>query len=622
MYDERRDSFTIKDIILQLLFIILLVFILIWLFPTKGYLETRLDGINNKVAESLKPLYTRLFTDNIMTMKEQAKSYYTTPRLPQKVGDKTKMTLGEMYEKGLLLEIVDSNNKACDTEKSYVELTKMEDEYQLKVVLSCSDKEAFVIEYLGCYDYCNGKLCSKADTTTTQVKKYRYQYVLSIGGTCTDFGAWSDWTQNKIEASDNVKVDTKTERVLVGYNKVWDVVDTKTVDEKYNEEVSFGYSTRTIKKTTTYNYTTKSTTKVVPYSTTSSSKTTTIPYSERTLKKTTTYNYTTKSTTKVVPYSTKVATKDTIGPFSTRTLKKTTLYTYTITKTPTGTTWVDAGTYGPTKEIKSSTSTVRYTAISSYEDFDCSANPCKTVIYTTYKVEKAQTTYTEKKSCPENARDTGSGCEVVTYTTDYYCPVGTKTDTGCLIKADQTVLYCPEGKDNGSGCAITTTEKYCAQGEDTGSGCAVVTYTTEKYCSQGTDNGSGCTVTANQNVNYCPEGVDNGTGCKITTVTKYCSKGEDTGTNCVDITYEKQNYCATGTDTGSGCVKIVEKTKPVTQFIYGWVEKDPIYENVTFYRSKTRTCSGGSIDYKWSESNDDKELKDKGYTLTGKIEEI
>src|SRR5574344_1045197 len=176
MYEDRKETFSIKDLFLQLLFIVLLVFILIWLFPTKGYLEKRLDGIQSSVNSQLQPLYTRLFTENLLTMKEAAKGYYTTPRLPQNVGDKVTMTLGEMYEKGLLLELVDSNNKACDTTKSNVELTKLEDEYELKTTLSCSDKEAYVIEYLGCYDYCNGKLCSKVTPTTpTVTTKYKYE---------------------------------------------------------------------------------------------------------------------------------------------------------------------------------------------------------------------------------------------------------------------------------------------------------------------------------------------------------------------------------------------------------------------------------------------------------------
>ena len=237
MYEERRETFSIKDIFLQLLFIILLVFILIWLFPTKGYLEKRLDGIQ----DNLKPLYTRLFTDNIITMKEAARSYFTTPRLPQNVGDKVTMTLAEMYDKSLLLELIDSNNNACDANKSYVELTKVEDEYELKVTLSCSDKEAYIIEHLGCYDYCEGTICAKKEETKTT--SYRYKYVLETGGSCTGYGSWSAWTTNKIEKNNNNKVETKVEKVFDHYEQVYAVVGYDTVT--YTETENRGYSVTT-----------------------------------------------------------------------------------------------------------------------------------------------------------------------------------------------------------------------------------------------------------------------------------------------------------------------------------------------------------------------------------------
>src|SRR5574344_1776334 len=414
MYEDKRETFTVKDVILQLLFIVLLVFLLIWLFPTKGYLEQKLDGVETSLSDSLKPLYTRLFTDNIATMKDAAKSYYTTPRLPQNVGDTTKMTLAEMYQKGLLLELVDSNNNACDADKSYVELTKTEDEYQLKTTLSCSDKEAFVIEYLGCYDYCNGKLCSKATTTTTTAaKNYKYQYVLETGGTCGNYGSWSDWSENKIEENSNTKVDTKTEKVFDHYEQVYGVVDTKFVNEDYYEDVNFGYSTKTIKKTTNRNYWVKTTTKIASYAKKQSNGSTTIPYSTRKIKKTVSHNYWTKNTTVVNAYEKKTATKDVEFGYSTKTIKRTTTYAYSYQTVITGTKWVSAGRI-ETTSAKSSTDSVKYTFVSSRKELDCD-DACKTVNYYTYDVEKAEYTTEKKKFCAKGT-DTGSNCQEVSGT--------------------------------------------------------------------------------------------------------------------------------------------------------------------------------------------------------------
>ena len=41
----------------------------------------------------------------------------------------------------LLLPFKDKNGKTCDTQKSYVTLTKKENEYEMKVNLKCSEEE-------------------------------------------------------------------------------------------------------------------------------------------------------------------------------------------------------------------------------------------------------------------------------------------------------------------------------------------------------------------------------------------------------------------------------------------------------------------------------------------------
>ena len=44
MYEERRNTFSIKDIVLQLMMVVLFVLIMIWLFPTKSYLKDNFVG--------------------------------------------------------------------------------------------------------------------------------------------------------------------------------------------------------------------------------------------------------------------------------------------------------------------------------------------------------------------------------------------------------------------------------------------------------------------------------------------------------------------------------------------------------------------------------------------------
>ena len=51
MYEERRESFSVRDLILQVLFIVLFVFILIWLFPTKDYMKKYIRSEERRVGK-------------------------------------------------------------------------------------------------------------------------------------------------------------------------------------------------------------------------------------------------------------------------------------------------------------------------------------------------------------------------------------------------------------------------------------------------------------------------------------------------------------------------------------------------------------------------------------------
>ena len=129
MYNERNESFSIKDIILQLLFVVLFVLVLIWLFPTRGAMEKKLEGVKvdadlSGLESQLEVLTNRIFAENINTMKEAAISYYTTDRLPKKVGESKELTLKEMINEKLIIEFKDSKNKSCDMTESYVKITK------------------------------------------------------------------------------------------------------------------------------------------------------------------------------------------------------------------------------------------------------------------------------------------------------------------------------------------------------------------------------------------------------------------------------------------------------------------------------------------------------------------
>lgn len=156
MYSEdntRERSFTLlKNFILRLILIVIFVLLLVKFVPWPNY---------DDIRSSLKGLQSQIFTQNITTMKEAAIPYFTTERLPENVGDSVTLTLKDMLDLKLLVPFVDKNGDTCDLKKSYVTLTKKDNEYLMKVNLKCGEEEDYILVHLGCYSYCQSAVCEK-----------------------------------------------------------------------------------------------------------------------------------------------------------------------------------------------------------------------------------------------------------------------------------------------------------------------------------------------------------------------------------------------------------------------------------------------------------------------------
>ena len=161
MYSEEyeRRGFPLKDFLLKLILVIIFLFLLIWLLPK--FIEPNTITNTKTSSVDLSPFASQVYADNLEKMKEAAISYYTDERLPQEVGESETMTLSDMIGKKIIIALIDKNNKACDVEKSYVKITKLDDEYLLKVNLVDSDKDDYILVHLGCYNYCESDVCEK-----------------------------------------------------------------------------------------------------------------------------------------------------------------------------------------------------------------------------------------------------------------------------------------------------------------------------------------------------------------------------------------------------------------------------------------------------------------------------
>lgn len=226
MYDEENleRKETLKGIFIKIVLVVLFIFVLMMLFPTKGFVTNYVD---EKVKESL--IGNDNFNNNLLAMATAGSGYFTSSRLPENTGDKVKMTLGEMYDNRLLVKFSDSNNRTCNNNKSYVEVTKEEEEYTMKVNLSCSDKEDYIMLHMGL-----------DGTSFPSTSTARCEFVKNLDDTWA-YGKWSSWGTKKISKTSTNQVQTKVSKVQNGTRRVShsNVITNNAVKINYNGEPKY-----------------------------------------------------------------------------------------------------------------------------------------------------------------------------------------------------------------------------------------------------------------------------------------------------------------------------------------------------------------------------------------------
>ena len=202
MEDERRIN--VVKVLLKLIIIVLVILLSAWIVTKICSNNTSVNG---------DKLVDQVFQDNLNRMKEVGISYFTLERMPKNVGDKEKITLQDMYDKKLILEVKDKENNLCSDINSYIEVEKYSDEYQMKVNLSCSNREDYIIVIMGCYDYCENDICEKIDDVLSDGSQentiIEYEYYKATDGRWTDWSAWSAWQKTYLEPTEYRKVETK-----------------------------------------------------------------------------------------------------------------------------------------------------------------------------------------------------------------------------------------------------------------------------------------------------------------------------------------------------------------------------------------------------------------------------
>lgn len=528
MYEENvtyKVGINWKDIIIKVVLLILFILFLLWLFPKKD----------------LDVLYDSIYRENINTMKEAARNYYTKDRLPQNVGESTSMTLSQMLDKKLLIRFTDKNKNYCDETSSKVEVTKTaENEYVLKVQLNCGDQQDYILETIGCNDVCPSGNCDVVvdpDVPSTDddlISTTYYQFRKPVYSTVTNYTCPSGYTKNgtscyKVYSADSSDSDY-------------------TCPEGYTLRGTTCYGKKEIDAVKSSGYVCSNT--------------------SDTRKGDTCYHKTTTDAKANTNYGSWVL--------------KNTLYYSTANA---------AYTYEKAKLVYMG-------AISGSQCGSACGNSGIWYVYN-YYTRTANTYYT----CPNGGTVEGSKC--VTYTTYkadskpiYTCSTGVLNGTKCVVpdsfKATKKPKYtCPDGGTLSNGkCTITkkATLSYtysCPSGYTEQDGKCVKTYKATLtnnngyyMCMEGgTLSGTKCTITVDASQTHtkkytCPAGyVQEGSSCKLkinATIEKvysytcpsgYITEGSGENTKCYIIKQgTKKYYCEdiNATLKGNKCIKVVK----------------------------------------------------------------
>ncbi len=545
-----------------------------------------------------------VFNDNLRNIKEAAISYFTNERLPQEVGDTVKVTLTEMQNKRLLLNVRDASANSCDGNKSYVEVTKEKDEYVMKIMLSCSDLEDYIIVHLGCYDYCDKDVCEKEEKPETI---YEYEYKKTTSCVMSDWSDWGSWKTTREKTSNLKKEDIKVEKS--SKDKIVTQDATKNVSyscDKYGDEYNL-VGTNCVKATT---ITKKENAEANPttYNCNKYSKEYKLVGNECVR------NYTYTDVQKADPNPTtynckkygdeyKLVGNECVRNYTEKVTVKADLVSYTCTQ------------YGSDYKVSGSNCVKTVDAEAVYD------KKTVTEYYTCYKEECTTKTIF---SCPttnscgdypvtscESVKKTCSRKVQKDYIKEYKCP-----DDSYVMSQD---------KDGKNICTSTKTAKpvyNCKSypGYDlVGTNCVKQEPRTDRQKADPNPTTYNC----NNWTGYDKVG---------STCVKDLPKIDKQKADPNPTTYNCNKW--PGYDvSGAYCVKVLpsedtEKAREIVKYScpngYDYDDKTktcstnkPEEIKTTYYRYATRTCNGGSTSIEWSTSKNDSILKSEGYKLTG-----
>lgn len=164
MYDEKEPKFNIDwpTVIKKILtFVVIIIFVIgiITLIVSCSHnaSKNRKTQSNTNVTES-ETEDSNL--DGVMNAMQKAILKYATPDvMPKTVGNIETVRLDYLIKENYTGELKSKDGKTCDRDKTYGVITRLENNYTLKIYADCGSNKDSKTIYIGCFSDCNGSVC-------------------------------------------------------------------------------------------------------------------------------------------------------------------------------------------------------------------------------------------------------------------------------------------------------------------------------------------------------------------------------------------------------------------------------------------------------------------------------
>lgn len=152
MYEENENKIEWGPI-LKKIGMLLAVVLVIFLIVTGISKCTKKDDVQpeNPVNISLE--------EQLDELERATLEYLTSENLPTELNASKTIRLKILVNKGIVTGITDGENNRCDVNESYSEVTRLENNYAVKMSLTCGKNKASRVIYVGCFERCNGSVC-------------------------------------------------------------------------------------------------------------------------------------------------------------------------------------------------------------------------------------------------------------------------------------------------------------------------------------------------------------------------------------------------------------------------------------------------------------------------------